>query len=258
MTWWRHEVGFSSNPAGRAAGLKGRALWTEGIDHSTDHLTDGRIDKHMLALLAAKAEIGNGRAEARKLVEVGLWVDMGDYWQIPNWHDYQPARSEVEAIKAKKAIAGAEGNHKRWHVRRGITVPDCPFCNPDAIANGSHGAKGLGSQNDRHDTTRHVSTNDQQQQPVLPTSDGSAVDQAIDLIAEYRTTIAEATGKQFDISRDAYAAGVAKAIRASTTDFHRLAEAAEREPAWTPEQLRDWYLDPEPLTSYDDLIGAPQ
>ena len=44
MTWFRYECGFASHPAGRAAGLKGRALWTEGLDHSTVHLTDGRIE----------------------------------------------------------------------------------------------------------------------------------------------------------------------------------------------------------------------
>ena len=128
MTWFRYECGFASHPAGRAAGLKGRALWTEGLDHSTIHLTDGRIDKGMLALLAAAAQIGTGTAEARKLVEIGLWVDMGDHWQIPNVENYQPPRATVEAVKAKKGKAGkfvgkAAGKPKRGAITVKIRKP---------------------------------------------------------------------------------------------------------------------------------------
>ena len=136
-------------------------MWAEGIDHCTQNLTDGRIDKHMLPLLSAVAEVGTGRPEARKLVDVGLWVDMGDHWQIPNWNDYQPHRADVEAVKAKKKLAGAEGNHKRWHTDRGIVSDDCEFCHPnrsqtDRIVRTKPDRKLIATT--RHDTTMIRST----------------------------------------------------------------------------------------------------
>lgn len=226
MTWWRRECGFSSTPAGRAAGLKGRALWAEGIDHCTQNLTDGRIDKHMLPLLSAVAEVGTGRPEARKLVDVGLWVDMGDHWQIPNWNDYQPHRADVEAVKAKKKLAGAEGNHKRWHTDRGIVSDDCEFCQPKPIAHGSHCANETRSQIDRHDTTRHDNDPIDHRDLASEATRTTVVDQAIEILADGEQMDAEYRGIEPDKGWTLYRTGIVKRLntehRARLTALHAL------------------------------------
>ncbi len=249
MTWFRHDCTFSSHPASRAAGLKGRALWMAGTEHCTEHLTDGRIDKHMLSLLAAVAEIGTGRAESRKLVEVGLWIDMGDHWQVPNWDNYQPPRADVEAVKAKRAISGAEGNHKRWHTARGISSPDCPFCDPNSIANASQSATGSGSQTDRHDTTRHdVSDNDHHQLSVVGDQVGTLTARTIAAVADYEVMLAQGRGVVENPP------GLRTHIIQRLASEGRIAELAAANPHEMPNELRDWYLEPAALTTYDELV----
>lgn len=246
MTWWRRECGFSSTPAGRAAGLKGRALWAEGIDHCTQNLTDGRIDKHMLPLLSAVAEVGTGRPEARKLVDVGLWVDMGDHWQIPNWNDYQPHRADVEAVKAKKKLAGAEGNHKRWHTDRGIVSDDCEFCHPNPIANGSHCANETRSQTDRHVTARHdtmirSSSESTHAPPSEPDDDTTAT-------ARTAATTLGSNDHQRAVT-DGVSIGNHDAYRAECIARRLPAclDAAREHPAWTAARIAAHLGNPAPL-----------
>lgn len=128
MTWFRLDDGWLRHPKHRAAGLKGRALWIAAGTWSSEQLTDGKVPKEMLPVLAIDAEIGNGRAEARRLVEIGLWDDLGDAWQFHDWHEFQPSRADVLADRAKREASSILANHTRWHVQRGRTDPTCPHC----------------------------------------------------------------------------------------------------------------------------------
>lgn len=259
MTWFRLDADFTTHPAARAAGLKGRALWIEAACHATRHLTDGRIDRHMLPALAALAEIGNGRREAALLVEHGMWEDRGDHWQILNWSSYQPSRADVEAVKAKRATAGAEGNHQRWHVRRGVVSPDCSYCtesqpDPNGVATGSHDAIGVGSQTDRHSTAQHDTTDtyDHHHQTVDVANTPAVVDRAIDLIAGYELTLA--MGRSPIDNPGGYQNTIRKRLIADGTRAV-LGRVLTTDPTLTAEQLRDRWLEPEPLGSYDELVG---
>lgn len=49
-------------------------------------------------------------------------------------HDWLQADHAGALATARKALGGARGNHERWHVARGQTVPDCPWC----VGNRSH------------------------------------------------------------------------------------------------------------------------
>jgi hypothetical protein len=128
VTWFRLDDGWLRHPKHRAAGLKGRALWIAAGTWSSEQLTDGRIPKEMLPVLAIDAEIGTGHTEARRLVDIGLWDDLGDAWQFHDWHDFQPSRADVLADRAKREAASVLANHTRWHTRRGRTDPSCPHC----------------------------------------------------------------------------------------------------------------------------------
>lgn len=101
MTWFRLDDTWLMHPKVHAAGLHGRALWIAGGLHCAQQLTDGRIDKTLVAVLAAQA--GVAAKDARVLVDVGLWEDGGDHWLMHDWSHYQPSREQVTADRAAAA-----------------------------------------------------------------------------------------------------------------------------------------------------------
>ena len=64
-------------------------------------------------------------------------------------HDWLDYAGKLVEKREEAREAGARGNHERWHVRRGIIDPDCPFCqegnvgpqdgDPDPIGGRSEG-----------------------------------------------------------------------------------------------------------------------
>lgn len=86
------------------------------------HLTDGAIPP---AVWRKRADA----AVRDELVEVGL-VDVTEDGSV-QMHDYtqhQRTAEEVQAIREARSESGAVGNHKRWHVDRGVVDPNCDRC----------------------------------------------------------------------------------------------------------------------------------
>lgn len=71
MTWFKLDDTWLTHPKVQAAGLRARALWIAGGLHCAQHLTDGRIDHHLVPILAALAGVSNGTKEARAAMEPG-------------------------------------------------------------------------------------------------------------------------------------------------------------------------------------------
>jgi hypothetical protein len=67
----------------------------------------------------------DAEAMALRLVDAGLWVSCCHEdepgFRFHDWDDMNP----------DPATAGAMGNHRRWHERRGKVDPKCIFCVPD-------------------------------------------------------------------------------------------------------------------------------
>ena len=111
MPWLRISDDFMQHP--KVLGLSARAvaLWLEAICYVARHLTDGLVSPKVLAALRY-------RAAASELRHAGLWdvVPAGD--QIHDYHDYQPARDEVQNHRAevseKRRAAGKRGAARRW------------------------------------------------------------------------------------------------------------------------------------------------
>lgn len=116
MTFVPLDDGFFDHPKARAAGKDGRALYLAGLCHCGANLTDGRIDRAVLPLIAAKAEV-RAAATARRLIDAGLWIEDGDGWQVAGYLDRNKTRAQVEAEKARKAAAGRKGAASRWQNR---------------------------------------------------------------------------------------------------------------------------------------------
>lgn len=69
------------------------------------HGLDGFIPKVVLPVIHATT------AEAKALVDVGLWIELEGGWQINGWDEYQVSSDETRARrdKARKAAQA------RWH-----------------------------------------------------------------------------------------------------------------------------------------------
>jgi hypothetical protein len=91
MAWGKVDDKLHSSPKWRATSKGGRALWATALSWSMDQLTDGFIPAHMLAALDGT------RADAKSLVDTGLWERTEIGWQFHDWAEYQPSRDQVLA-----------------------------------------------------------------------------------------------------------------------------------------------------------------
>ena len=126
MTWFKLDDTWLTHPKVQAAGLRARALWIAGGLHCAQHLTDGRIDHHLVPILAALAGVSNGTKEARQLVSVGLWIDGGDHYTMTDYLDYQPSRERVISDRAKAAERQKRARSGTRESRRDITRDSRP------------------------------------------------------------------------------------------------------------------------------------
>lgn len=141
MTWVRLDDGFYRNRKARLAGKDGRALFLASCCYSAAALTDGHIAKVDLPVLCADAEVKP--AVAKRLVEVGLWHEVDDGWQIHGFLELNPSKEKVEADRA----AAAERTRK-WRDGRGDASRNRPRDASGAINSPSHPdppPKGVGS-----------------------------------------------------------------------------------------------------------------
>lgn len=116
MTWFKVDDKLAFHPKVIGAGNAAIGLWVRAGAWSADQLTDGQIPKPMIAVL------GGRPADARALVDAGLWTDEGDRYQMHDWRDYQPSKADKQENKAR----GTLGAHRRWHSKH--PSPDCTHC----------------------------------------------------------------------------------------------------------------------------------
>ncbi|MDX3109699.1 hypothetical protein [Nonomuraea angiospora] len=129
VTWFRVDDGFNSHPKQTAASLTAIGLWTVAGSWSAKHLTDGFVPDHQIPSLS------RGQVElAKELVRAGLWRRTRGGYQFHEWDADGDGtvrnlkKTEVVTERRKKSSGGRIGNHRRWHEARGISDPDCPYC----------------------------------------------------------------------------------------------------------------------------------
>lgn len=114
MTWFKVDDSLDFHPKCRKAGNKAMGLWVRSGAYSARMLTEGLIEYSLVASL------GGTRADARKLVEVGLWDDdaaNGGY-RFHQWEQANPTRQEV--LDAREAAAERK-RRSRSRVTGGVT-----------------------------------------------------------------------------------------------------------------------------------------
>lgn len=116
FTWFRLDTDIASNPKIvdliTEYGARGKAaafVWIASIGHCSQHLTDGHVKKGVLPLLHGTP------ADARLLVEAGMWAVAEKGWEIVNYAEHQPTRDVAEAMAKRRSEAGRAGAMARWH-----------------------------------------------------------------------------------------------------------------------------------------------
>lgn len=129
MPWFKVDDTFHSHPKATAASLAALGLWAVAGSWSGGHRQDGLVPDHVVRLLS------RGESDlADELVAVGLWRRTRGGYRFHQWDadgdgsPRNPTAIEAKAAKAKQSSGGVIGNHRRWHVRLGITDPKCRYC----------------------------------------------------------------------------------------------------------------------------------
>lgn len=125
MGWFRVDDKFHAHSKPRQAGKAAVGVWILAGTWSMDNDTDGFVPADVL-------KTWGSAADARKLVAVGLWRE-GEHkgeagWWFHDWSHFQPSAAVTAARKAAEREAGIRGNHRRWHLDRGVSDPDCEYC----------------------------------------------------------------------------------------------------------------------------------
>ena len=103
MAWVKLDDAFHTNHKAVLAGLDGRALYIAGLCWCARNLTDGYIDKRALPTVAALAGVEPSIADTISAVDVGLWVDHGNRYHVPDYLDFNPSRQQVIAEREAAA-----------------------------------------------------------------------------------------------------------------------------------------------------------
>lgn len=121
MPWFRVDDNLAFHAKTLAAGNAAMGLWVRAGAWAMQHLTDGRVPIHVARQLGTRGEAG-------RLVAAGLWLEEEAGYRFHEWEGRQPSAEDVKRAAEVKGLAGAHGNHLRWHRRRGVVAPDCEFC----------------------------------------------------------------------------------------------------------------------------------
>ena len=120
--WFKVDDKLHDHRKARKAGKAAMGVWVLAGSWSMDNETDGFVPDDVLMRWGTEAD-------ARKLVAAGLWdresFQGEEGHRFHDWSRFQPSAAVTAAKRAKEHEAGLRGNHKRWHVDRKITDPDC-------------------------------------------------------------------------------------------------------------------------------------
>ena len=90
MPWFKVDDTFPHHAKVLAAGNAAVGLWTRAGAWSMQQLTDGFVPQHVARTLGTPGE-------AKRLVDVGLWLRVEGGYEFHQWDQRQPSREKVEA-----------------------------------------------------------------------------------------------------------------------------------------------------------------
>ena len=96
MPWFKVDDNFAFHAKVLAAGNAAIGLWARAGAWSMQTLTDGCVPHNVARQLGT-------RAEAKRLVECGLWIEKDDGYEFHEWNQRQPSRAKVYADREANA-----------------------------------------------------------------------------------------------------------------------------------------------------------
>lgn len=112
MAWLRIDDRVRTHPKIAMAGPAAAWLWFCGVCYCREHLTDGFIPKAAVVSLAMN--LTNPWRHASRLVEVRLWEEAHGGFQVHDFLDWNPSKSDV--------IASRQSEAARKRSERGVSV----------------------------------------------------------------------------------------------------------------------------------------
>lgn len=161
-------VGFAEDPEVRRLARFGkdaracRDLYVQMLCYCKRTMSDGHVPAEEIGVLVYPDASKVGERDADRLVSVDLAVRTETGYFLPGYLKRNKSRAEIEEEREDKAAGGSLGNHKRWHVKRGITDSDCHHCTdrssdedatPEGIASDRHRTEDIGQRTEDTRTT---------------------------------------------------------------------------------------------------------
>ena len=114
MAWFKVDDTLHSHPKVRRAGAAAVGVWAAAGSYCMAYKTDGAVPAWWLDSWGK-----TGLTAARKLVEVGLWVETPDGYRFHDWADYQPTSDEIERDREAARVRMRDIREKRRRAREG-------------------------------------------------------------------------------------------------------------------------------------------
>lgn len=117
MVWFKVDDQLAVHPKVVSAGNAAMGLWLRAGAWCGAQLTDGRLPAAMVRALDGTP------AEAKRLVNAGLWIEGEDCYHFHDWDDWQPSREQVlsERAAGRERVARSRARAKE---RRTFGVTD--------------------------------------------------------------------------------------------------------------------------------------
>ena len=96
MPWFKVDDTLAFHAKVLAAGNAAVGLWVRAGAWSMQTLSDGFVPTHVARQLGT-------RAEAKRLVEAGLWAEKDEGYVFHEWTQRQPSRAQVHADREANA-----------------------------------------------------------------------------------------------------------------------------------------------------------
>lgn len=96
MTWFKVDDNLAHHRKVLAAGNAAMGLWVRAGALCASQLTDGKVSPEMLRSVGTTAQ-------ARRLVDAGLWREVDEGYEFHEWSERQPSKQSVKEERAKTA-----------------------------------------------------------------------------------------------------------------------------------------------------------
>lgn len=111
MPWFQVDDQLGFHPKAVAAGNAAMGLWVRAGSWSMQQLTEGFVPAAIVRGLGSPAQ-------AKRLVEVGLWISAPGGYQFHGWGERQMSKAEIEDRRRKRAAAGRKGGQVSGQIRQ--------------------------------------------------------------------------------------------------------------------------------------------